>query len=338
VDYRSNFSNNQAYRMARTPDRPPARGNPPPPGRLRADARREATGPERILDHQRLACLAAVVEHGGVTKAARALHLASSTVSRQVSLLEQDCGVPLLVPEGRGVRPTPAALELARLLAAWRELQRGAFLRLRAGRSAPLRLGVVESLPKTSVRRILQPIWTGAARTTLLVREDRVEPLCEALATRELDCVLSDAPAPQGLASRLRQRLLAEGPVGLYAAPPLLRRVERDLPASLEGAPFLLPPARTPLRVALEAWLASKDLAVEVVGEFEDPALMKGLGCEGRGVYAAPDLVEEELRAQGSRRLCDLPGVLDRVWLCSPRHGEPHPALAALVPPDRRNS
>ncbi len=295
-------------------------------------------GPERILDHHRLACLAAVVEHGGVTKAARALHLASSTVSRQVSLLEQDCGVALLVPEGRGVRPTPAALELARLPAAWRDLQREALARFFAGRAATLRLGVVESLPKTSVRRVLQPIWTEPARTTLSVREDRLEPLCEALVARELDCVLSDAPAPQGLASRLRQRLLAEGPVGLYAAPPLLRRVERGLPAALEGAPFLLPPARTPLRVALEAWLASKDLAVEVVGEFEDPALMKGLGCEGRGVFVAPDLVEEELHASGARRLCALPGVLDRVWLWSPRQGTPHPAMASVVAAHSRNA
>ncbi|MEY2747887.1 MAG: hypothetical protein RL112_2929 [Planctomycetota bacterium] len=324
--------------MARTPAR---RASSQPGAHARARHGRapsEAAAPERILDHQRLACLAAVVEHGGVTKAARALHLAASTVSRQVSLLEKDCGVPLLAPEGRGVRPTPAALELARLLSAWRDLQRGAFLRLRDGRAATLRIGVVESLPKTSVRRILQPLWTLEARTTLSVREDRVEPLCEALVSRELDCVLSDAPAPQGLASRLRQRLLAEGPVGLYAAPPLLRRVERGLPGSLEGAPFLLPPARTPLRVALEAWLAARDLSVEVVGEFEDPALMKGLGSEGRGVFVAPDLVEGELRAAGARRLVDLPGVLDRVWLCSPRQGEPHPALAALAAAHPRNA
>ncbi|TCP45824.1 LysR family transcriptional regulator [Tamaricihabitans halophyticus] len=62
-----------------------------------------------MIDLRRLQVLRAVEQCGGVTAAARALHLTPSAVSQQVRALANDLGVELLVHEGRGVKLTSAA-------------------------------------------------------------------------------------------------------------------------------------------------------------------------------------------------------------------------------------
>lgn len=282
------------------------------------------------LDHQRLVYLGAVLEHGGVQRAARQLRVAPSTISQQLQVLQRETGLVLFERQGRGLRPTAAARTLARSLAGWVRLQREALDQARGAAAGVLTVGVVESLPKTLARRLLAPVFDLQPRSQLEVREDRVEPLCEALAAQELDCVLSDTPGPQGLAARLQHALLAEGGVALYAAGPLWRRVRRGRPQDFQGAPFLLPPARTPLRHSLDEWLARNNISVSVVGSFEDPALMKGFGCEGRGVFAAPLAVEQELQLAGARSILRLPDVLERTWCIVRRDAAPHPAVQAL--------
>lgn len=58
--------------------------------------------------------LRVLAEHGTVTATAEALHLTLSAVSQQIRQLGQDLGVPLLRPDGRRVRLTPAAHVLLR--------------------------------------------------------------------------------------------------------------------------------------------------------------------------------------------------------------------------------
>lgn len=53
-----------------------------------------------------------VAHYGTVTAAARAMHLTPSAASLQIRELSRGLGIPLLRPEGRGVRLTPAASAL----------------------------------------------------------------------------------------------------------------------------------------------------------------------------------------------------------------------------------
>ncbi|MEN0139262.1 MAG: LysR family transcriptional regulator [Rhodococcus sp. (in: high G+C Gram-positive bacteria)] len=54
----------------------------------------------------------AVVEHGGVVRAAAALHLAQPSLSQSIRVLERDLGTPLFHRVGRGLVPTPAGAAL----------------------------------------------------------------------------------------------------------------------------------------------------------------------------------------------------------------------------------
>ncbi|GEA81524.1 LysR family transcriptional regulator [Cellulomonas uda] len=65
------------------------------------------------MDVRGLQALRAVATQGGVTAAARVLHLTPSAVSQQLAHLERGVGVPLTERAGRGVRLTAAGRALA---------------------------------------------------------------------------------------------------------------------------------------------------------------------------------------------------------------------------------
>jgi len=84
----------------------------------------------------------AVVENGGVTRAAQALHLTQPTVSMQIRQLNESLGVALLEPRGRALRLTPAgreALEFAKAM-------------LRSAESLSERLAALEGLARGRLR------------------------------------------------------------------------------------------------------------------------------------------------------------------------------------------
>lgn len=80
-----------------------------------------------MIDLRRLQVLRVVQQTGTVTSAAGALHLTPSAVSQQIRQLSRELGVPLLEPQGRGVRLTPAACLLldrsADLHVAWERIR-----------------------------------------------------------------------------------------------------------------------------------------------------------------------------------------------------------------------
>ncbi len=66
-------------------------------------------------DWNLLRSLLAVVDHGSLVGAARALRSTQPTVGRQIALLESRCGLLLFERSGRGLKPTAEALRLAQL-------------------------------------------------------------------------------------------------------------------------------------------------------------------------------------------------------------------------------
>src|SRR5438067_11580019 len=65
-----------------------------------------------ILETRHLRLVAAVVEHGTLTKAGRVLHMTQSGLSRQPLDLETRLGLPLFHRLGKRMVPTPAGARL----------------------------------------------------------------------------------------------------------------------------------------------------------------------------------------------------------------------------------
>lgn len=88
-----------------------------------------------------LRTLVAVIDLGSVSAAARTRGYAASAVSRQLTKLRDVLGTDLFEPDGRGIRPTPAAREIAarvRVLIDEADSVDRYLGQIRAGRPAPI--------------------------------------------------------------------------------------------------------------------------------------------------------------------------------------------------------
>ena len=98
------------------------------------------------------------------------------------------------------------------------------------------------------------------------------------------------------------------------------------------GAPLLAQGAASAIRRRLDDWLVKHQLRPRIVGEFDDPALMKAFGREGRGVFASPTVLEAETQAQyGVVTLARTDELLEAFYAISPERRISHPCVAAIA-------
>ena len=155
-----------------------------------------------MYDFQLLRSFVAVVESGGFTRAAQALHLTQSTVSQQVRRLEESVGQRLLERETGGVRPTQAGERL--LGYARRLLQLGDEARAAMSgdeREDVVRLGVPEDLAGAALTPVLSAFARHRRGLRLEVTSGLSADLAAAYARGEFDVVLVKQRRADGVRS-----------------------------------------------------------------------------------------------------------------------------------------
>lgn len=287
------------------------------------------------LNYHHLLYFWTVAKRGSIAAAALELNLTQPAVSAQIKTLERNLKVALLVRRGRRLELT----EIGRLVARYAEeifsLGQGLKDAL-AGRSpdrlTPLRVGVVDALPKLLVHRLLRPAFDQAPGVRMIVHEDKLERLLADLAIHELDVVLADAPAPASLHVRTYSHLIVEGGVSFFVVPEKAAALKRRFPRSLHGAPMLLPTANTSLRRGLDTWFAAKEIVPVVVAEIDDSAVLKIFGEEGLGVFAAPSVVDRDVvKRYGVRRFGGTEAVRESVYAITVERQITNPAVKAIT-------
>lgn len=284
------------------------------------------------LNYHHLQYFWMVAKEGSLTRASEKLRLAPPTLSGQIKELESQLGERLFERSGRGLVLTEAGQLVYRyadeIFTMGREL-RDALKGRPTGRPLHLRVGVANGMPKLIAHRLLKPALAMAERVRISCREERPERLLIELTRHELDLVLSDAPVSSGV--RAFSHLLGESPVSIFGAADLAGRYREGFPGSLDGAPFLLPADDTALRRSLEEWFDANGIRPELVGEFDDSALLKAFGGAGAGLFPGVSAIEEEICYQ-YRVECvgRIPAIRERFYAISMQRRLKHPAVVTI--------
>ena len=253
------------------------------------------------LNYHHLYYFWTVIREGGITAAGKRLNLVPSTISSQISCLEGALDVKLFKRVGRNIEPT----EMGQLVFQYadeifslgKELMETVRGHPKTGR-IPLRVGVVDALPKMVLRDLLDPVFKLPEQIRLVCHENKKEARLAELALHEVDIVLSDSPMGSGLSVKAYNHTLGECGVTFFAVDALSAPLLQGFPYSLEGSPVLLPLQATTLREELDIWLESLGITPAIVGEFDDAALLKAFGQRGDGIFMAPTVIEDEIRRQ----------------------------------------
>lgn len=275
-----------------------------------------------------------VAKEGGMARAAERLDVAVQTVSAQVRELEQALGHALLKPAGRGLALTEAGE--AALRQADQIFQLGEQLPdvVRDAATQPalrLAVGISDGLPKMVVHRLIMPVLAEPG-LRLLCHEGGFDELLAELALHKLDLVLSDRPAPVNANLKLYSHALGGSELGWYAPAALAAAARKGFPQSLAQVPVLLPTAHATVRVQIDTWFARHGVRPNVVGEFEDSALLKTFGAGGMGVFPAALLVHDDLLEHYRVKPvggCD--GVREQFYAIGTERRVQHPLIRKLV-------
>jgi LysR family transcriptional activator of nhaA len=286
------------------------------------------------LNYHHLLYFWQVAREGGLSRACLQLGLAPSTVSKQVHELEDVLGHPLFVREGRRLVLTESGRVVFRyaeeIFGLGRELQ-DTLKDRPVGRPLRLSVGVADVVPKLIARRVLERAYAMEQPVRLTCREDKPDRLVAELALHNLDVILSDAPAAPHVKVKAYSQLLGEYGITLFGTLQLAARFRTAFPKSLDGAPLLLPTENTMLRRSIDEWFNSVSLRPDIIGEFEDSALIMAFGQRGVGLFPAPSPIAAEIARQYDVvPVGVIPGVREQLYAVSVERKIKHPAVAAI--------
>ncbi|WP_406288400.1 LysR substrate-binding domain-containing protein [Embleya sp. NBC_00896] len=263
------------------------------------------------LKFRHLTLITAIAEHGGVSRAAEALHLTQPAATRTLRELETMVGVPLFERGPHGMSPTlygDALVAHARVILA--EVRRAGdhIAGLREGQTGTVTVGTLLAGTSVLLPRAVSALKRDRPGITVIVREATYDVLYPQLLAGEIDVVIGRLGRAED-AGRVRRTALYHEPIRLV--------VRRDHPlldtarvlADTIAHPWILPLEQTALRSELARLFTRNGLPlpadrVECTSILTVRALLLGTDM----IAALPELV-----VTGDERLAVLPVPLESV-------------------------
>ncbi|MET0541723.1 MAG: transcriptional activator NhaR [Variovorax sp.] len=278
----------------------------------------------------------AAAKAGGIARAGEQLHITPQTLSTQIKLLEERLGCHLFQKNGRGVELTPegrTALSYAdQIFALGAELELALGSQGAGARTLSFRVGIADAVPKAIAYRLIEPALAISEPVRLLCHEGNFRDLLGQLSVQRLDLVIADEPMSKQTSVKAFNHTLGSTAMSFFATPSLRQRLDGAFPACLEGAPMLIQGSSSAVRQRLDLWLAEHGLRPQLIGEFDDAALLKAFGGEGRGVFMSPTVLEDETCSQyGVEVIGRATGVLEEFFAISVERRIKHPCVAAIT-------
>jgi LysR family transcriptional activator of nhaA len=293
-----------------------------------------------VLNYRQLHYFWVVAKTGSIVRACEQLNLTPQTISGQISLLEQTYGIELFRRVGRQLELTEAGRQTLPYAEQMFQLGGELELMLRAQPNEQqilFRVGVADVVPKSIVYRLIAPTMELNEPLRITCREDKLERLLADLAIQRLDLVISDSPMPSHLDIKGYSQKLGECGISFFATPELAARYGNDFPRNLHGAPLLIPGPETVVRSRLQRWFAEQQIQPQIVGEFDDSALMQAFGQSGSGIFIGPSVIADEVKRQcGVEVIGQTDAVSESFYAISVERKVKHPGIVAITEGARR--
>ena len=272
---------------------------------------------------------------GGITRAAEVLHLTPQTVSAQISSLETRLDRKLFVKEGRklkltdfGVVTKSYADEIFNKANEWLNTAVSGEHDV----ATVCRVGITDGLPKSLVSKWLAPVKELCGSVQLDCEDGKLEDLLAALSLHKLDLILTDLPLTHDFQLASKCQNIGKSSIGFFALEESADELAKDFPQSLNTSKMVMPGSDSPLTKALEHWFEIQNLSPQVSVYANDIALMKSLGRDGFGVFAAPLVVKEEIIDKYHVKLIgSTKKVQQQYYLITPKRTIEHPVVSAIT-------
>ena len=251
------------------------------------------------MDLAELRIFKAVVEEGGVTRAAARLHRVQSNVTTRIRQLEEDLGVALFLREGKRLTLTPAGQVLLdygdRLLDLAAEARSAVQDRQPRGL---FRLGAMESTAAVRLPKPLAAFNRRYPEVTLELRTGNPTMLSEALLAGEIDAALVAEPVAEARFESL---------VAFEEEPVIV--TGKDYPCLDKATPktMIVFEQGCPHRQRLEAWYAARQDLPERTIELASYHAMLGCVLAGMGAALLPKSVLKTFPESKRLRVYPLP-------------------------------
>ena len=274
------------------------------------------------MDLSELRIFLAVVDAGGVSRAAATLHRVQSNVTTRLRLLEDKLGVQLFERRGKRLHISDAGRALLpfarKLVALAREAEDA--VRLEAPRGL-LRLGAMESAASVRLPRPLHSLREQHPALQVALRTGNPRELADAVREGELDCALVAEPVDARLFHSPRKCCETRGFISAREKPPS-DGTRPDVLVFEQGCPH---------RAQLERVLAGRGIQPRQVLEIGSYHALMGCVAAGMGLSVVPAAVLESFPDARLLSIQKLPRGFERletvlIW----RKGPPPANVAAL--------
>ena len=287
------------------------------------------------LNFKHLRYFWSVAKIGSIARASEQLHKTPQSISGQLTELESVLGVALFTRVGRRLELTEMGKRILsyadEIFALGNELI-DVVKHQTVLTATPFRIGIADSVPKSLAYRVVQPALQLSPRVRLVCREGRLPALLAELALHRLDLVVADQPMNQRINVRAYNHLIGRSDLAVLGAPGVIKSLRGNFPACLDNAPFLLPGEDVALRPRLIQWFSDNGIRPQIIGEFDDGALLKYFGEAGAGLFVAPSAISADICHRHSvKRLGSIETVTDELYVITTERRLKHPGALAIV-------
>lgn len=270
------------------------------------------------MELSRLDVFARVAASGSLSKAAVQLESTSSAISRQMALLEKECGGRLFHRTGRGVTLTELGARILPRVQALLTEARALDQEIEQGSGLPageVRLGLLAAPAASLLPPLFRKVREQFPAIRLRVLEGSTGQMDEWIASGHVDIALV---ARQGESVGANEDALAASHSHLIAAAshPLVQSPTVRF-AALDGVPLVLPGAPNGMRRVLEQMMKQRDMALNVALEVDSLLVQVAMSRHGCGCAILPRHAVADWLAAGTVRASRIvdPGLTRTVAL-----------------------